>query len=327
MTAGDVYTVAGNGQDSFSGNGAPAVAAELLVPTGVAEDAAGNLVIADTVNYRIRMIAGRTGTFFGQAMKAGNIYTIAGDGQPGYTRPPGGSALRAEIAFPWDLVIDAAGNVLIADTGVNVVQVIAAGTGTFYGQAMTTGHIYTLAGNGSPGYAGDGGPSTKASLAHPGGVALDAAGNVLIADQGNNRIRVLAATTGTFYGQAMTAGDIYTVAGTGTQGFAGDGGPATQAMFDSPEGVAVDSAGNLVIADTLNSRIRVVAEQTGTFYGQAMTASDIYTIAGNGIEGFGGDGGPAASASLYYPGGLAVTKAGDLIIADTMDNRIREVTR
>jgi sugar lactone lactonase YvrE len=325
MTAGDVYTVAGNGQDSFSGNGAPAVAAELLVPTGVAEDAAGNLVIADTVNYRIRMIAGRTGTFFGQAMKAGNIYTIAGDGQPGYTRPPGGSALRAELAFPWDLVIDAAGNVLIADTGVNVVQVIAAGTGTFYGQAMTTGHIYTLAGNGSPGYAGDGGPSTKASLAHPGGVALDAAGNVLIADTGNNVIRVIAAGTGVFYGRAMTAGDIYTVAGTGSYGYTGDGGPATTAELAAPTGVTADNAGNLVIADGGNNVIRVIAASTGVFYGRAMTAGDIYTVAGDGNEGYSGDGGAATAAELNNPQYVAVDRAGNLVLSDFGNNRIRVV--
>src|SRR4029077_6688673 len=121
-------------------------------------------------------------------------------------------------------------------------------------------------------------------------------GNLVIADTQNFRIRVVAASTGQFYGQLMNAGDIYTVAGDGTQGCSGDGGPATSAELAYPRGVAVDGAGNLVIADTLNNRIRVAAESTGTFYGRPMTAGDIYTVAGDGTEGFSGDGGPATAA-------------------------------
>ena len=132
---------------------------------------------------------------------------------------------------------------------------------------------------------------------------MDHAGNLVIADTGGDRIRVVARRTGTFYGQAMTAGDIYTVAGDGTAGFSGDGGPATSAELHSPEGVAVDAAGNLVIADTGNNRVRVVAASTGTFYGQAMTAGDIYTVAGDGTGGFSGDGGPATGAELDFPAG------------------------
>jgi hypothetical protein len=124
----------------------------------------------------------------------------------------------------------------------------------------------------------------------------------------------------------MTTGDIYTVAGNGTEGFAGDGGPATAAIVNTPQAVEVDRHGNLVIADTLNCRIRVVAEKTGTFYGVAMTAGDIYAVAGDGTLGFGGDGGPATAADVYYPGGVAVNRAGDILIADALDNRIREVT-
>ena len=113
---------------------------------------------------------------------------------------------------------------------------------------------------------------------------------MLITDLDNQRIRVVAASTGTFYGQAMTAGDIYTIAGDGTAGFAGDGGPATAAELWDPAGVAVDPNGNVVIGDSINDRVRVVAESTGTFYGQAMTAGDIYTVAGTGQIGFAGDG-------------------------------------
>jgi hypothetical protein len=143
------------------------------------------------------------------------------------------------------------------------VRVVAARTGTFYGQAMTAGDIYTIAGDGDQRSSGDGGPATAAGLT-PGAVAIDAAGNLVIADSypnrdiSNNRIRVVAARSGTFYGQAMTAGDIYTVAGDGTAGYAGDGGPAVQAELSSPEGVAVDRSGDLVIADGGNGRVRIV---------------------------------------------------------------------
>jgi len=125
----------------------------------------------------------------------------------------------------------------------------------------------------------------------------------------------------------MTAEDIYTVAGNGTFGFSGDGGPATSAEL-GPAGTVVDAAGNLVIADSVNSRVRVVAETTGTFYGQAMTAGDIYTVAGNGHAGFTGDGGPATRAELYHPVAVAMNAAGNFLIADgNKIGRIRMVTR
>ena len=268
----------------------------------MAVDGAGNLVIADTDNDRVRVVAASTGTFYGQAMTAGDIYTVAGDGKAGFSGD-GGPATSAELDYPDGVAVDGAGNLVIADTGNNRVRVVAASTGTFYGQAMTAGDIYTVAGDGTAGFSGDGGPATSAELNDPAGVAVDGAGNLVIADTSNNRVRVVAASTGTFYGQAMTAGDIYTVAGDGTGGFSGDGGPATSAELDSPYGVAVDGAGNLVIADTDNNRVRVVAASTGTFYGQAMTAGDIYTVAGDGTSGFSGDGGPATSAELAYPAG------------------------
>ena len=134
-------------------------------------------------------------------------------------------------------------------------------------------------------------------MVNPEGVFVDGSGNVVIADTGNNRIRVVADTTGTFYGQSMTAGDIYTVAGGGTGGL-GQGGPATSAQLTGPWDVTLDSSGNLVITDTGDSLVRVVAETTGPFYSQSMTAGDIYTVAGDGTGGFAGDGGPASSAEL-----------------------------
>jgi len=220
--------------------------------------------------------------------------------------------------------VDRSGNVLISDAGNDRVRVVAVHTGPFYGQAMTGGDIYTIAGNGTKGFTGDGGPATSAELNFPIGMALDRAGNVLISDNFNDRVRVVAVHTGALYGQAMTAGDIYTIAGGGTTGL-GDGGPATSAELKHPEGVALDRAGNVLISDNLNDRVRVVAVHTGTFYGQAMTAGDIYTIAGRGDLGFTGDGGPATSARLGFPEAVVVDPAGNVFIADLENNRVRKV--
>jgi hypothetical protein len=167
-------------------------------------------------------------------------------------------------------------------------------------------------------------------------MTTDRAGNLVIVDTHNERVRVVAVRSGTFYGQHMTAGDIYTIAGNGLAGFAGDGGPATVAEFNEPQAVAVDFTGNVVIDDTNfggapadqgNNRVRVVAARTGTFYSVPMTAGDIYTVGGNGQPGFAGDGGPATKAELDAPIGVSVTGAGNLLVADVNDGRVREITR
>jgi hypothetical protein len=288
----------------------------------VAVDGARNLLIADTGNDRVRVIANSSGSFYGQAMTAGDIYTVAGGGTADLG--DGGPATSARVSSPAGVAVDGARNLLIAESGDGRIRVVAATTGSFYGQAMTAGHIYTVAGGAIQGL-GDGGPATSAHLSSPQKVAVDGTGNLVIADAGNNRIRLVASRTGTFYGRAMTAGDIYTVAGNGTRAFSGDGGPATGAAIASPAGVAVDRAGNLVIADTLSWRIRVVAVRSGAFYGRAMTAGDIYTVAGDGTAGFSGDGGPATKAQLFDPGGVSLDGAGNLVIADTLNERVRVV--
>jgi secreted PhoX family phosphatase len=325
MTAGDIYTVAGDGSNEFSGDGGPATSAGLNAPGGVAVDGAGNLVIADTSDQRIRVVADSTGTFYGRAMTAGDIYTVAGDGTAGFSGD-GGAATSAKLAIPGGVAVDGAGNLLIADSGNNRIRVIAARTGTFYGRAMTAGDIYTVAGNGGFGFAGDGGPATHAKLASPALAIVDEAGNLVIADDLNNAIRVVAARTGRFYGRAMTAGDIYTVAGDATGGFSGDGGPATHAELFGPQAVTFAGAGNLVIADNENGRIRVVATRSGRFFGQAMTAGDIYTIAGTGSLSFSGDGGPATAAAIGSPVGVVAGSGGSVLFADGENNRIRMVS-
>jgi sugar lactone lactonase YvrE len=290
----------------------------------VAIDGHGNAVIVDMGNARVRVVAGSTGTFYGQAMIAGDIYTVAGNGIEEFAGD-GGPATSASLAIPDGVAVDGAGNLLIADARNERIRMVAMSTGTFYGQPMTAGDIYTIAGDGMEGLAGAGGPATAASLFGPAELAVDSAGNLLIADTVNHRVRVVAASTGTFYGRVMIVGDIYRLAGGGTGGL-GDGGPAVSAQLEQPAGVAVDSAGNVVIADTGDGRIRVVAEQTGTFYGLTMTARDIYTIAGDGLQGYSGDGGPAAGAEIDFPGAVAVDSAGNVAIADTRNNRVRTVT-
>ena len=323
MTARHIYTVAGRGTYGYRGDGVLATRAWLAQPRGVAFDATGNLVIADTNNRRIRVVAAHTGSYYGQAMTARHIYTVAGNGTYGFAGD-GGPATSAELYEPSSAIADHAGNLVIADQSNYRIRVVAAHTGTFYGVPMTAGNIYTVAGDGTAGFAGDGGPAASAELSEVNWLAADGAGNLVITDSGNGRVRVLAGGTGSFYGQAMTADHIYTVAGNGTSGFSGDGGPPRQARL-SPASAAVDAAGNLVIADTSNARVRVVAARTGSYYGQAMTAGHIYTVAGNGNAWYSGGSGPALRAQLSLPGGLALDAAGNLVIADTDNYRVEVV--
>jgi uncharacterized protein YheU (UPF0270 family) len=324
MTTGDIYTIAGNGLSGASGWGSLATTAQFSYLQSLTVDGSGDMIVTDSGDNLVRMVAARTGTFYGRAMTAGHIYTVAGGGT---ALGDGGPGIQASLDNPQDATADQAGNLVIADGDHYRVRVVAERTGTYYGQAMTAGDIYTIAGDGVPDFSGDGGPAVSANLNRPQDVEVDNAGNVVIADSKNQRIRVVAERTGTYYGQAMIAGDIYTIAGDGATGSSGDGGPASAATFDFPGRVVIDSAGNVVIADTRSQRIRVVAAQTGSYYGQAMTGGDVYTVAGTGDYGFSGDGGPATSADVDGPEGVAVDSAGNLLIADTGNRRIREVSK
>lgn len=319
MTAGKLYTVAGDGKNGFSGDNGPARRATFNLSssgTTVAFDPSGNLVVADAGNSRVRLVAVRSGRFYGQNMTAGDIYTIAGSGVQGFSGD-GGPAVKADLGLPSSAGVDHDGNVLIID---GRIRVVAATTGTFYGQNMTAGDIYTVAGDGSGVFSGDGGPAVKAGMA-PQAVTVDAAGNLIVDDLG--RVRVVAVQTGTMYGQAMTADDIYTIAGSGEKGApSGSGGPALAARF-ATGGLAVDQDGNVVLADWSDSRVWVVAATTGTFYGQAMTAGDIYIVSGGGATL--GDGGPAASALLHFPFAVAMSSTGGLLVIDSGDHRLREI--
>jgi uncharacterized protein (TIGR03437 family) len=277
---GTTTTVAGDGWGRFTGDGGPATAASLDQPSGVTVDAAGNLYIADYNNQRIRKVT-----------SGGIITTVAGDGGSKFSGD-GGPAIGASLAEPAGVAVDRAGNLYIADARSQRVRKVS-----------PTGTISTVAGNGTQDFSGDGGPATSASLSWPKGVAVDSAGNLYVADDENLRIR-----------KVSPGGTISTVAGNGTVGFSGDGGPATNAWLHWPHGVAPDSAGNLYIADAGNHRIRKV-----------NSAGTITTVAGNGSAGFSGDGSLATSASLNYPRGVAVDGAGNVYIADALNNRIRKI--
>ncbi len=278
--AGVITTVAGDGTRGSSGDGGPAVAAQLFAPRGVAPDGAGNLYIADWGNSRIRKVD-----------PAGVITTVAGDGTPGYGGD-GGAATEAQLNYPIGVALDGAGNLYIADRNNHRIRKVDA-----------AGAISTVAGDGTNGYGGDGGPAVGAQLSNPQGVAVDGAGNLYITDWSNRRIRKVDA-----------AGVISTVAGGGPYARdRGDGGPAVAAYLNSPRGVAPDGAGNLYIAD--GNRIRKVD-----------AAGVISTVAGDGTPGYGGDGGPAATAQLDFPQGVALDEAGNLYIADSSNDRIRRLT-
>ncbi len=224
MTRGNTYVVAGNGTAKPSGDGGPARMAGLNVVFSVAVDHSGNVVLGAPFVGNIRVVAVKTGAFYGQHMKAGDIYTIAGV-RKGLTGD-GVPAVKADVGEPSSVAVDGQGNVVFTD-GLHTVRAIAERTGTSYGQHMKAGDVYTVAGNASSlPYAGEGGPATSAQGV-TGGVAVDAAGNLVIA---NGVVRVVAASTATFYGKAMTKGDIYTIAGNGLR----DAGAPPWAMAGRP---------------------------------------------------------------------------------------------
>jgi YD repeat-containing protein len=306
--------------------------AQLNLPAGEAVDAAGDVYIADSGNNRIQEIAARTHTQYGTAMTGGDVYTVTGNynGAPGNTGN-GGPAAGAMLAGPQAVAVSASGDLYIADAGNNRIQEIPATSGTQWGQSMTGGDIYTVAGSATSvsGHSGDSGPAASALPNMPQGVSLDKAGDLYIADAGNNRVQEVPAASGTWWGQSMTAHDMYTVAGSaaGTSGTSGDGGPAVSALLHGPAGVTLSPAGDLYIADNANNRIQEMAAATGTQRGQTMAKNDIYTIAGSaaGTAGLTGNGGPAGSALLHAPAGIAADSSGNLYIADGVNNRIQEI--
>ena len=272
------------------------------------------------------MIPRTTGTYFGQSMTANCIYTIAGGGSPDFGTD-GRVATSTQLNNPRGVYVDAGGNIIITDYSNNRVLFVPKTTGTYFGQSMTVNCIYTITGNGDWHYGGDGGIATAAGVYNPADVALDSGGNLYIAEQGNSRIRFVPRSNGTYFGQSMTANYIYTIAGNGTATFGGDGGAPTAASLNLPSGVGFDASGNLYIADTYNCRIRFIPKSDGTYFGQAMTTNNIYTIGGNGTGNNGGDGGAATSVGLNYPVRTVVDQDGNVLLSVTYGWRVRIIAK
>ena len=285
LKEGFLTKTAGTIWSGYNGDNILATMARLNYPFGVHADASGNLYIADTYNHRIRKVNAKTGI----------ITTIAGTGSKGFSGD-GGPATSAKLRYPFSLYLDSAGNIYIVDTFNYRIRKVDAQT-----QIITT-----VAGNGDAKFRGDGGLATEASIMKSYDVAVDKEGNLYIADTHSHCIRKVDAATGI----------IDTVVGQGTNaGFSGDGGLATDALLNTPTGVSVDGSGNIYVADTKNDVVRKVD----------ATTQIINTVAGNGIAGFSGDGGLASQAQLDYPEGLWVDSSGNLFIVDTDNCRIRMV--
>ena len=293
---GLIETIAGSGEQGFSGDGGSAVNAKLNLPLDVAVDSSGNVYIADYQNNRVRKVtpSGLISTFAGNG-----TFTYGGDGGP---------ATQAGLRSPWAVAIGPDGALYIADQSNNRIRRV--------GCTGSTCIITTVVGNGAWGFGGDGGPALNATLKEPTDVSFDGAGNMLITDRGNDRVR------------RVSNGIITTIAGGGiaSGGFTGDGGAATNAVLFDPYQAVADSAGNVYIADNQHRRIRMVQASNGF----------IYTVAGNGavIPDTSGDGGPATEAGLWYPYGIAATSSGNFwfsqyqqFAARSLNNRIRRVTK
>jgi hypothetical protein len=275
-----IYTYAGDGTSAYGGDGGAATAAQLYGPVGIGYDAAGNLYATEYYGHRIRKVS-----------PAGIITSVAGNGTPGYSGD-GGAATAAQLNSPMAAITDAVGNLYISDyVNCRIRKIDAAGI------------ISTIAGNGTPGFSGDGAQATAAQLNNPRGIVFDRSGNIFIADFNNHRIRKIS-----------TSGVITTVAGTGTGGFTLDGVAATTAQLQYPTGVAIDTGGNLIIADYINNRIRKVD-----------AAGIISTLAGTGSAAYSGDGGAAALAALHKPRTIAIDSSNNIYIADQDNHRIRKI--
>ena len=282
---GTISIAAGTeGQWTQLGDNQLATQADLYLPSGLALDGAGDLFIADSNHNRVREV-------IANGANKGNIITVAGDGDAGYNASAT-VAIDAPLNIPTSVAIDGAGNLYIADTNNNVIREVNLALGT----------ISTVAGNAQPGFSGDGGAATSAMLNSPRGVSVDAAGNLYIADTGNDVIR------------EVSGGQINTVAGQGTvAGNTGDSGLAVQALLNAPYAVTFDPSGNMYIADSGNNRVRVV-------HGRS-----IYEFAGNGTAGYAGDNGFATSAELDAPFGVSSDAAGNVYIADARNYVVRRV--
>ncbi len=429
---GVVSTVAGTGTAGAAVENVPASGAPLNFPRYVALDATGSLYISDNSNNRVRMVPAVSGTYFGQAMTANNIYTIAGGGASSLENvlattasvgpnglevdaagnlyiaiyglhkvrkvdvatgkintifgtgnslagTDGVAATAAQAPYPYALTFDKSGNLLVAEYAIPRLRIIPKVGGDYYGKTgLTAGFAYTISGHdwryasGADGssaldaqlYGGTGigldaaktlyfvdtymirsvangvinrvvgtglfGGAPSGTVATLGGtdvrgMAVDAAGNLYFTHT-FYKLAMVPKNDGTYFGQAMTGGRMYIISGTGSSAYGGDNGPATSGGFVNPQEVAVDATGSVYVSDTGNHRIRMIPAVSGTYFGKAMTANNIYTVVGTGLAGAGGDNGAVTSATINSPRGLTLDAAGNLYFADCGNHKVRKVT-
>jgi RHS repeat-associated protein len=338
MTAGQAYTIAGSpsGISGASGDGTAMASTLLDAPSSVAVSSAGDLIVADSGNCRVVEIpAATTSTEWGGeigTMQADELYLIAGRTNDCTTGNDGKESIDSDLDGPtavsmWN------GNLYIADSGNNRVQEVAAtGTTSGWGQSMTAGDVYTVAGSssGTSGASANGAAADDSLLDAPSNVMIGGTGgNMYIADLGNCRAEEIPAAAGSQWGISMSKYDLYTVSGRngGSCTDGTDNKPATSSNLDYPASVMYAN-GNLYIADSGNNRIQEIPGASGTQWGQAMTAEDVYTVAGSSAGTYGGtgNGGPADSALLDSPEGVWADASGNLYIADSGNGQIRQVT-
>lgn len=342
LAAQTIETIAGTGRPGNNGARGRALDVNIDQPFGLEIGPDGGLYVTEVGTHRIRRLD----------LTSGELTTVAGTGQKGFSGE-GGLATAALLNEPYEVRFDSRGDLLFVDMQNHAVQRVE----------KATGRITTIAGTGTAGYGGDGGPATQASFRQPHSIALDSADNIYVADIGNHRIRRIDARTrvvetiagtgekkppvdggaardkpmlgpralfvrertlwialregNSVWRLDLETGVIGHVAGTGKRGFTGDGGPATQATFDGPKGIAVDEQQRVYVVDTENQAIREIDVRTG----------QIRTVAGSGPQarGFGGDGGPATQAKMDRPHGICLGAPGTLYLGDTNNHRVRRV--
>ena len=319
-----VTMVAGTGKPGRVGIDGPSTRSELAGPSGIAVDSVGDVAVADTGNCRVEMIPGHAGRHFGIAMKAHDLYTVAGTGCGRHSSSTKGPS----VEDPTGVVFDNTGDLLIADASANRILELPARSGRDFGVSVGAGQLTSVVGTGKAGATVDGRTARSSLLDDPEGVAVDAGGDLYIADTAACQVDEVPAHDQTRAGMGLITGHLYVVAGTGVCGFSGDGGSAVKAQLWAPSAVTVDSNGDLLMADEGNSAVREIPISTGTFYGVVIATGDIGTVAGQGTYSSYLNDGLSASgpvADVNYPSGIAVDSAGNLFVADSFDRSIREV--
>ena len=308
MTAGDIYVIAGDPSGTQPADGLSPTSIKFSSVNDVIVDGSGNIYMADANDDVIGFIPASNGTYYGQSMTAGDFYVVAGTVTATGSPTVNTLATSTDLNFPDAIALGSNGLYITGnDEEVNFVPFAS---GTYYGQSMTANYIYKLAGTAATaGNPTSGTAATSTDLNGPDGVAVDSNGDVYIGDRYASEINFIPVTSGTYYGTSMTAEDIYTLS----------------SSVNNPAEVAVDSAGDVFIANMGANEIDLIPVASGTYYGQSMTADSLYVIAGDGTAGLSGNGSVSTSAELNSPTGIFVTSNGSFYIGDTSNHEVRVV--